>query len=72
MDDNEWHEWRGSIDMRIKVQDKSIEDIENRLNRLEEKVADLIAKISLPLFAMQIAGTAVGAIVVWLLTKGTK
>lgn len=58
--------------MRIQVQERSINDIEVRLDKLEDRVSELVAKISVPLFAMQIAGTAVGAIIVWLLTKGSR
>jgi hypothetical protein len=72
MDENEWHEWRGSIDARMKVNDSTLEEIDGRMARIEDKVADLLGKISVPLFVMQIFGTGVGAVLVWLLTKGLK
>lgn len=72
MDENEWHEWRGSIDARMKANDSTLEEIDDRMVKIEEKVSDLLGKISVPLFVMQIFGTGVGALLVWLFTKGIK
>ena len=70
--DPEWHEWRGGIDSRMHTNNNQMEQIESRLNRLEEKVGDVVAKMAVPLFAIQIFGTVVGAVIVYYITRGAK
>jgi hypothetical protein len=72
MDENEWHEWRGSTEARMRANESMLDEVDKRMVKMEERISDLLGKISVPLFVMQIFGTGVGALLVWLLTKGLK
>ena len=72
MDENEWHEWRGAADARLKANESMVQEIDSRIVRIEDKIGEIIAKISGPLMLMQIVGTVVGAVVVLVVTKMLK
>ena len=72
MDENEWHEWRGATEARVKANESMIDEIDSRIVRIEEKVGEIIAKISGPLMLVQIIGTVIGAVIVLVITKMLK
>lgn len=58
--------------MRMHTNGKTMDDIQIRLAKLEEKVSDVVAKMAIPLFTIQIFGTVVGALIVYYITRGVK
>lgn len=66
---NEYHRWRGGIDVLVKNHAEMLESHSERLNTLDEKVRDVLVKLAVPLFLVGIAGPVVGALIVWAITK---
>jgi len=68
----EWDQWKGAIDAKMETAGERFEEVEARLLRIEEKVADVVAKLAVPLFIAGISGPIIGALIVYVLTKQTK
>jgi len=68
----DWDRWRGQTDMKLEHHDAKIEDHCDRLAQVEEKVGQVLVKLAVPLFLVGITSPMVGALIVWMITKGTK
>lgn len=68
----EWDQWKGAIDVKMETATERFSELEARLLRIEEKVADVVAKLAVPLFIAGISGPIIGALIVYVLTKQTK
>jgi hypothetical protein len=68
----EWNEWKGAVDVKIENTAERFNELEQRMRALEDKVGDIVAKLAVPLFLAGIGGPILGAIIVYMLTKGIK
>lgn len=68
----DWNEWKGAMDVKMETASEHFEELEARLDKLEEKVSDVVAKLSVPLFIAGISGPIIGALIVYVLTKQIK
>ena len=66
----EWNEWKGEVNVKIENTAERFSLIEQRMHVLEDKVSDIVAKLAVPLFLAGIGGPIMGAIIVYLFTKG--
>jgi hypothetical protein len=69
MDNEEWQRWRGATEQRISNHDMKIEDHCERLAEVEKGLNAVLVKLAVPLFAVSIAGTVLGALVVAWVSK---
>lgn len=67
-----WSEWKGNMMAKMESSVERILELEGRMDKLEEKVSDVIAKITVPLFIVGMAGPIVGAIIVAVVTRTLK
>lgn len=68
----EWNEWKGEVNVKIENVTERFESVEHRMQKLEDKVGEIVARLSVPVFLSAAAGPIIGAIIVWAITKGTK
>ncbi len=68
----DWNEWKGAMDVKMETATERFAELEARLERIEEKVSDVVAKLAVPLFMAGISGPIIGALIVYVLTKQTK
>lgn len=68
----EWNEWKGAMDVRMEATQDKFEEIEKRMRTIEDKVSDVVARLSVPVFLSATAGPIIGALIVWFLTKSAK
>lgn len=68
----EWNEWKGEVNVKIENVAERFESVEQRMQKLEDKVGEIVARLSVPVFLSAAAGPIIGAIIVWAITKGTK
>lgn len=68
----EWNEWKGKVDVKIETAADRFDEIEERMRKIEDKVGEMVAKLSVPVFLSATAGPIIGALIVYFLTKGSK
>lgn len=68
----DWNEWKGAMDVKMETATERFAELEARLERIEEKVSDVVAKLAVPLFMAGISGPIIGALIVYVLTKQSK
>lgn len=68
----EWNEWKGAMDVKMETTQERFNEMEERMRGLEQKVSDVVAKLSVPVFLSATAGPIIGALIVYFLTKSAK
>jgi hypothetical protein len=68
----EWDQWKGAMDAKMETAGERFQELEARLKHVEEKVSEVVAKLSVPLFIAGISGPIIGALIVYVLTKQIK
>lgn len=68
----EWNEWKGEVNVKIENVSERFESVEHRMQKLEDKVGEVVARLSVPVFLSAAAGPIIGALIVWALTKAGK
>ena len=68
----EWDQWKGAMDVKMETASERFAEMEARLKHVEEKVSEVVAKLSVPLFIAGISGPIIGALIVYVLTKQIK
>ncbi len=71
-DQQEFHRWRGGIDVLVKNHSEQLEAHNRRLDGLDDKVRDVLNKLAVPLFLTSIVGVGLGGLIVALLTRQLK
>lgn len=68
----DWSEWKGTMHVKMETAEQRLHDIETRMEKIEEKVSDVVSKLAVPIFLAGISGPFIGAIIVFVITKGFK